>query len=172
MHRKSVKNCCCSDFAGRDECCTLFHLYWIADASKNSPPQASSQITHREQTWIIMVEDQDSPSLNTNISLSKCCILSCLVDYWVKIHRLHIKAGLSWAWMNVQWTPSNSINPKLLDPRYLLEENAKMSVYAESSADCSVTSGAASDGYGGMWHDDGTVPPPDCLGLSSRSAWA
>jgi hypothetical protein len=48
-----------------------------------------------------------------------------------------------------------------------------MSVYAESSADCSVTSsGASSDGYGGMWHDDGTVPPPECLDLTSRSARA
>jgi hypothetical protein len=72
--------------------------------------------------------------------------------------------------MNVQRTLLKLIYSKIALSRYLAEENIKMSAYAESSSDCSVTSGASSDGYGGMWHDDGAVPPPECLGLTSRSA--
>ena len=55
--------------------------------------------------------------------------------------------------------------------RYLTEKNMKMSGHPESSSGCLVSSGSASDGYGGMWHDEGTNPPPECLGLTSRLAF-
>jgi hypothetical protein len=55
--------------------------------------------------------------------------------------------------------------------RYITEENMKMSGHPESSSGCLISSGSASDGYGGMWHDEGTIPPPECLGLTSRSAF-